>query len=456
VRLVTFGISNVAPSASVVAGLLIVLLYAGFAAPLVVVFAFVASLCCAVSIAEFARRLPSAGSLYTYNSVGLGRVGGFLTGWMTLFAYVLYVPAVLALTCAYLAQLLADEAHVNIDTTALFVIILMAVAVVAYIGIRTSASVDLVLVASEMAVIGALAITVLVKAAPSHFSIDAFSPRSSPSGQLREIANAMIFGVTAFAGFDAVASLGEEARKPRRTIPAALITVVVVTGAFYLLVVLAEVFGVGRGGIDGLVSQVNPLGYLTALYWSPSAVWLIELVVVLTGLGFATAAFNVAIRMLFAMGRECVLPVSLSRLSRRRTPAVAIGCVAIVSVLLGLPLTHAYGGIRAFGYLARCAGLAVVLIYLAVNVSVIRAFRTEFRDGFRFVRHLLVPAAAAVLFLFPLWGFVHPRTHQLANLLPIVAVAWLVIGAVVAAGLRSRRPDRFDALGRVFVPGDSG
>jgi amino acid transporter len=70
-RVTAFGVSNVAPAGAVVGGLIIVVAYAGFAAPLVVLIALVASLCCAVSIAEFARRLPSAGSLYTYNSHGL-------------------------------------------------------------------------------------------------------------------------------------------------------------------------------------------------------------------------------------------------------------------------------------------------------------------------------------------------------------------------------------------------
>ena len=49
-------------------------------------------------------------------------------------------------------------------------------------------------------------------------------------------------------------------------------------------------------------------------------------------------------------------------------------------------------------------GLSVVFAYLAVNVSAIRAFRTGFRGEFRFWRHLLAPATAAVFFLFPLWG----------------------------------------------------
>jgi amino acid transporter len=261
--------------------------------------------------------------------------------------------------------------------------------------------------------------------------------------------------MTAFAGFDAVASLGEEARNSRRTVAASTIAVVAVTGAFYLLVVAAQVFGVGRGGIVAYAAQPNPLGYLAARYWSSSAVWLIELVVVLAGLGFVTAAFNVSIRMLFAMGRERVLPAGLARLSGRRTPVVAIGCVAVVALLIGLPLMRAYGGIRAFRYLAGSAGLAVILIYLAVNVAVMRAFRTEFRAEYKVVRHLIVPATAAVLFLFPLWGIVHPRTHGLANWLPAAAVAWLAAGVVVASVLRARRSPSFERLGRVFVPAES-
>ena len=122
-----------------------------------------ASLCCAISIAEFARRLPSAGSLYTYNSRGLGRTGGFLTGWMMVFAYALYVPAGISLTSAYASQLVADTLHVTIGGWVLFLIILAAVVLVAYLGIGTSSWVEMVLAAGEVAVIAALVITILVR-----------------------------------------------------------------------------------------------------------------------------------------------------------------------------------------------------------------------------------------------------------------------------------------------------
>jgi amino acid transporter len=148
-------------------------------------------------------------------------------------------------------------------------------------------------------------------------------------------------------------------------------------------VVLAEIFGLGRRGIPGFAGQQNPLGYLTSQYWSRSARWVIEAVVVLTGLGFVVASLNVSIRVLFAMGRERALPPALARLSGRHTPVVAIGCVILLALALGLPLTYLNGGTRTFGYLAGAGGLSVVLIYLALNIATIRAFRTEFRGGFK-------------------------------------------------------------------------
>jgi amino acid transporter len=454
VRVIAFGLGTVAPAGAVVAGLVLVVAHAGFAAPLVLVAAFAASLCSANSIAEFARRLPSAGSLYTYNSRGLGQTGGFLTGWMMIAAYGLWVPAGIALTSTYASLLLATALHVTIASWVLFVVILAAVITVAYLGIRTTSSFDLLFAGGEMAVFAALAITILVKVGPAHYSAAVFSPASSPHGQLTDLTNAMIYAITAFAGYETAAALGEEARNTRRSIPACTIGIVIVTGVFFLLVICAEMFGVGRHGIPGFTQQPSPLGYLTSRYWSPSVLWVIELVIVLTGLGFVTATFNATIRILFAMGREQALPASLARLSRRRTPVIAIGCTALLALALGLPLTYADGGVRTFAYLAAPPALSIVLIYLAVNIATIRAFRTEFRDQFRPWRHLLLPAAAAVLLLFPLWGILHPRAYTLVNLLPFAALGWLCLGAIAAGVLRVRRPASLAMLGRVFMPAE--
>src|ERR1700761_2455939 len=162
-RVIAFGMGIVAPAGSVIGGLVIVVSYGGFASPLVILITFVASLCCANSVTEFARRVPSAGWAYTYNSRGLGRTAGFLTGWMMIFAYALFVPAGIALTSTYASLLLGGSGlHLTVAPWILFIVILALVVLIAYLGISTSSSADLALVAGEVAVIAALAITILV------------------------------------------------------------------------------------------------------------------------------------------------------------------------------------------------------------------------------------------------------------------------------------------------------
>ena len=80
----------------------------------------------------------------------------------------------------------------------------------------------------------------------------------------------------------------------------------------------------------------------------------------------------------------------------------------------------------------------MVLIYLAVNVSSIRAFRTGFRDDFRFCRHPLISATAIAFLLFPFWGF-FTRGRTLMDLLPFAALGWLCLG-VIAASVRRTSP----------------
>ena len=54
-RVTAFGASIVAPAASVITALVVMVSYAGFASPLIVLITFAGSMCCAFSIAEFAR-----------------------------------------------------------------------------------------------------------------------------------------------------------------------------------------------------------------------------------------------------------------------------------------------------------------------------------------------------------------------------------------------------------------
>jgi hypothetical protein len=62
-----------------------------------------------------------------------------------------------------------------------------------------------------------------------------------------------------------------------------------------------------------------------------------------------------------------------------------------------------------------------------------------------------MPVAAAVLFMFPLWGILHPHVHTLVDMLPFVALGWLCLGVIAAGVLRIWRPTSFETLGSVFM-----
>jgi hypothetical protein len=173
----------------------------------------------------------------------------------------------------------------------------------------------------------------------------------------------------------------------------------------------------------------------------------------LTGLGFVIAASNAAIRVLFALGREHALP--------GRWPP----CRAARPRRRDRLRRRARAGTRTAADLRlrrcdhrrvppRCGRLAVVLVYLTGNIAVIRAFRREFRDQFRPPPHLIIPAIAAIVFLFPLWGIIHLSAYTLMNLLPFAALGWLALGVIAATVFRARRPASFQALGQIFMPSE--
>ena len=72
-------ITDMAPAAAIAASIPAGAAFAGGSLPLSVVFALIAALFSAVSIAELAGRIPAAGSLATYVARGLHKSLGFLT-----------------------------------------------------------------------------------------------------------------------------------------------------------------------------------------------------------------------------------------------------------------------------------------------------------------------------------------------------------------------------------------
>ena len=77
-----------------------------------------------------------------------------------------------------------------------------------------------------------------------------------------------MFGFLSFAGFEAAATLGEETRDPRRTIPRAILGVAIFGGVYFVVVTAVEVMGFGAddAGVAAFIKSPSLMGDLGTSY----------------------------------------------------------------------------------------------------------------------------------------------------------------------------------------------
>jgi amino acid transporter len=83
------------------------------------------------------------------------------------------------------------------------------------------------------------------------------------------IAMGLPFGILSFAGFEQVATLGEEVKTSRFTIPRVLIGTVIGAGVVFTLVAAAETLGFGTdpAGVARFAASTSLLADLSARYF---------------------------------------------------------------------------------------------------------------------------------------------------------------------------------------------
>ena len=107
----------------------------------------------------------------------------------------------------------------------------------------------LVIEGTTVALILIVSVVILIRlatgTAPNGNTLD-FSVFSVPGGTgTSALFLGVVFGFLSFAGFEAAATLGEEAQEPRRNIPRAILGVAIFGGLYYVFVTAIEVMGFG-------------------------------------------------------------------------------------------------------------------------------------------------------------------------------------------------------------------
>jgi amino acid transporter len=89
----------------------------------------------------------------------------------------------------------------------------------------------------------------------------------------------VVFGLLSFAGFEAAATLDEEAREPRRDIPRAILGVAIFGGLHYVFFTAVEVMGFGTDtkGVEDFIASGSLLGDLGSQF---VAGWVGELITI--------------------------------------------------------------------------------------------------------------------------------------------------------------------------------
>ncbi|GAC1667774.1 MAG: APC family permease [Ktedonobacteraceae bacterium] len=425
---------------------------AGASLPLAFLLAFIACLFVGNTVIQFSRRLPSSGSFYTFNSYGLGKTAGFFTGWLFWMGYAILAPGLFDALGAFAHDYVVATFHVEIPWW-IFALIGMAIVVALSIrSIKASVQVDLGLLCIEVFVFLVLAVIAIAQAGDGN-TLTVFTPTASPTG-FAGVGLGVVFGILSFVGFDAAATLGEETKNPKRSVPLAVGGALVFVGLFYVFVMYALTAGYGLNNpanLKAFLNDANPIVTLT----HKDAPWLEQIVDLCAVAGIFScllAIHNTTTRIIFSMGRDRVLPAGLGRVHPRWfSPynAIIVQTIFTLVVGIGTGIWLGPGATGAYGFTGAIGTVAIVIVYMLSNVALIRYFfKLPERNIFL---HIIVPILGVLALAYPLWSTAAPGQPYPYNFVPIIVIVWIVIGVAVYFYLRSSAPEKIAALGTVLA-----
>jgi amino acid transporter len=427
---------------------------AGFSSPLSVLLGAVGALCLGYVISVYARRFSGAGAIYEYLVHGahpsLGVFGAGLYGLGVLFLG----GGGVFIANGFLAESFFST-HLHVEMTWwIWGAIALAIAVgLNHLGVRLAIRGVLVLAGLSIIPFLILAISIIAQGGSAGNTLAVFgTAHSSVNG----VFHGILFAVTLFIGFEAAASIGEEAHDPHRSIPIALIGSVALAGLFYLLVTYAAAIGFGaKGAATAWPSDPSPMGALAQQYVGKGLSTLIDLVVLLDSISVAIAFVVTGSRVFFALARDGLLPPVLGRTSRRDTPLggnLVILVAGVAALLFGR--LSSYGAaaklpnnIEAFSISAAAGSFLIEAVYGFLAIAAFRLIWTS-STGVTRAWRLLVAAAGLATPVLAYYGSLHP--------FPTYPNDRGIIFAGVAAGLvvvwfayqQLARPDRVAAAAR--------
>lgn len=328
-------------------------LAAGVAGPAFLVglgLAGIAATANALSSAQLAARYPQSGGTYEYGYRVLHPWAGFAAGWLFLASKISAAGTVALGLAGYLAGIVPGLPPRVVAVGAVVVFTALN-----YFGIRRSSRANLAIVALSL---GSLVLFVVLGAREfDAANLHPFAPRGW-RGVLKGAA--LLF--FAYTGYARIATLGEEVREPRRTIPRAVLITIVGAILLYGAVALVAVGVVGAEALAGSPAPLLVAGEATGVGWLPAAIAAAGLAAML---GVILSQLLGLSRVVFAMARRGDLPKGLGRVHPRHgVPGWAVLLVGGVAAIV--TATGSLAGVAA------AAAFTILVYYAIANLAALR------------------------------------------------------------------------------------
>ncbi|KAB1656802.1 APC family permease [Pseudoclavibacter chungangensis] len=423
----------------------------GKAVPFTFLVAFLGTLLVAYAFIRLTRYITHAGSVYALAGSTIGPRAGFFGGFALLGTY-LFFAACIAGACAVFFEALMSELGVELPSWVWLVVMLVSVAASLVLNLRESVVTARTLLGIGFAGIIAMVVLAFIIIgrvgagdAPVSTGID-LSVLLPGDASFTAVMTASVFAFLSWAGFESGTSLGEEAREPKRAVPVALLSAVVVGGCIYVLVMFAQTIGFGTdaAGVDAFANASSTLTTLASTYIGPWYAVLVSVIAFFVAFASLLSSSAAASRLLFALARDGFGPVSLGTVHPRTgVPTRATIVIAIATLVLACGLGLAGGtSVDVYYWFATIATLCMVVAYGMASVGVVRYM---FKPGSRIPRwEVVVPllglAYLVLVYAIQIIGQEAPYTY-----FPWIAGAWCLLGLVLVLarpGLAKRIGER--------------
>lgn len=405
-ELVIFGLSLMAP-VTVFTTYGIAADVTGGRVPFAYLFAAIALSFTALSYAQMVKAFPISGSAYTYVQKAFNSKAGFLVGWTLLTDYML-LPMVNYL----IASIFLSSVFPSIPAMVWILILVVCNTFINIRGTKMASWVNSLLLAYAFIVVilfTIFSIRFLQNDGESLWSTMPFVNSGFDLGLLMAGASLLCFS---YLGFDSVTTLAEEVVNPKKTIPRAIFTIVLIGTAVFVVV---SYFAARVQPNYQNFSNLDASGMeLVAMVGGNLFVSLFLAGMLIGCFASGLAAQSSASRVLYAMGRDSMLPAIFSKLhAKYQTPVfnlVLVGLSSLLSIVMTLTMATAF------------INFGAMIAFLFVNLSVIGFYyvKQKKRDVKGTILYLILPSCGA---LFVLYLIISLNVYSL-----ILGITWGAIG----------------------------